>query len=234
MRDNAAGSGDVGGGIGVFGRLKLDQTKVTGNEASAGGGIFVYAEIGMDPPGVATLRRALVAKNDSGQAGGGILIAPGSALTLSQSTIDRNEASGPGGGIHVDRASLVINSSTVSRNESGQHGGGISGAGDPGAPLSLKVTNSTISGNVATDEGGGISAGAIGEKRIVSSTITDNEADRGGGIQGPFVTTNLPVELKGTIVAGNTALSANPTNGPDCLFFERRIWKEPRTQPDRL
>ena len=38
----------------------------------------------------------------------------------------------------------------------------------------------------------------------MSSTITDNQADRGGGIQGPFVTTNLPVELKGTIVAGNT------------------------------
>ena len=83
-------------------------------------------------------------------------------------------------------------------------------------------------------KGVGSAAGAIGVKRIVSSTITDNEADRGGGIQGPFVTTNLPVELKGTIVAGNTALSANPTNGPDCLFFGERIGREPRAQPDRL
>ena len=218
VRDNA--SPGVGGGIGVFGRVELNRTKVMGNEADTGGGIFVHSGIDTDPAGVATLRGSRVGQNDAvGNAGGGIFIAPDSRLTLAQSTIDRNDAGGPGGGIHIDRGSLVVNSTTVSRNESAQHGGGISGAGDPGNPLSMRVTNSTISGNTAVDEGGGISAGAIGEKRIVSSTITDNEADRGGGIQGPFVTTNLPVELKGTIVAGNTALSANPTNGPDCLFL---------------
>jgi len=83
----------------------------------------------------------------------------------------------------------------------------------------MRITNSTISGNVAATEGGGVSAGSFGVKRFVNSTITANEAERGGGILGPFVTTNLPVELKGTIVAGNTARSPNPTNGPDCLFL---------------
>ena len=219
IRDNVVPPGKVGGGLGVFGRAELDRTRVAGNEAGFGGGVYVFTEFAPDPAGVAILRRSRVSRNDAVSWGGGIATASGSKLTLSQSTIDRNDAGGPGGGIHIDRGTLVVTSTTVARNESGQYGGGISGVGDPGAPLSLRVTNSTISGNVATDEGGGISAGAIGVKQIVSSTITDNEADRGGGIQGPFVTTNLPVKLKGTIVAGNTALSANPVNGPDCLFF---------------
>jgi hypothetical protein len=219
IRDNAVGPSKVGGGLGVFGRAELDRTKVIGNEAGVGGGIFVYADFAPHPAGVVILRRSRVSQNDSAGSGGGISTASHSRLALSQSTIDRNDAVGPGGGVFIDRGTLVVNSTTVARNESGQQGGGIAAVSDPGDPLSMRVTNSTISGNVAADVGGGIGAGAFGEKRIVSSTITDNEADRGGGIQGPFVTTNMPVELKGTIVAGNTALSANPTNGPDCLFL---------------
>jgi CSLREA domain-containing protein len=219
IRDNVVGPSKVGGGLGVFGRAELDRTKVIGNEAGVGGGIFVHTDFAPHPAGIAILRRSRVSQNDAAGSGGGISTASDSRLTLSQSTIDRNDSVGPGGGVYVDRGSLAVNSTTIARNETGQIGGGISGAGEPGDPLSMRITNSTISGNVAADEGGGIGAGSIGVKRIVSSTITDNEADRGGGIQGPFVTTNLPVELKGTIVAGNTALSANPTNGPDCLFL---------------
>jgi large repetitive protein len=219
IRGNAVPPGKVGGGMGVFGRAKLDRTKVTGNESELGGGIFVYTEFAPDPPGVAILRRSRVSQNDALLWGGGIATGSGSRLTLSQSTIDRNDAGGPGGGIHIDRGSLVVNATTIAGNEAGQEGGGISGAGDPSAPISMRVTNSTISGNVAGAEGGGISAGAFGVKRFVNSTITDNEAERGGGILGPFVTTNLPVELKGAIVARNRARSPNPTNGPDCLFL---------------
>ena len=219
IRDNVVPAGKVGGGLGVFGRAELDRTTVAGNEAGLGGGVFVFTEFAPDPAGVAILRRSRVSRNDAVSWGGGIATAPDSRLTLSQSAVDRNDAGGPGGGIFVDRGSLAVTSSTISRNDAGQSGGGISGAGDASNPISMRVTNSTVSGNSAVDEGGGIGAGTIGEKRIVSSTITNNEADRGGGIQGPFVTTNLPVELKGTIVAGNTALSPSPVNGPDCLFL---------------
>lgn len=220
IRGNAVGPTKVGGGLGVFGRAELEQTKVIGNEAGSGGGIFVFHAFAPHPAGIAILRRSRVSQNDAAAgSGGGISTAADSRLTLSRSTIDRNDAVGPGGGVYIDRGTLLVNSTTIARNESGQIGGGISGAGEPGEPLSMRITNSTISGNVAADEGGGIGAGSIGVKRIVSSTITDNEADRGGGIQGPFVTTNLPVELKGTIVAGNTALNPGPVTGPDCLFL---------------
>jgi CSLREA domain-containing protein len=219
IRENAVPSGRVGGGLGVFGRAELDRTRVTGNEAELGGGVFVYTDFAPDPAGVAILKRSRISQNDAFLRGGGIATGADSRLTLSQSTVDRNDAVGSGGGIHIDRGSLVVNATTLAGNEAGQEGGGISGAGDPSAPISMRVTNSTITGNVAGAEGGGISAGTFGQKKIVSSTITDNEAERGGGILGPFVTTNLPVELKGTIVAGNTARSPNPTNGPDCLFL---------------
>ena len=104
VRDNTAAPGDVGGGIGVFGRVELDRTKVTGNEAGSA------EESSSTPSSVRTrlespiLRRALVARNDSALSGGGISIAPGSRLTVSESTIERNDAGGRGGGIHVDRA----------------------------------------------------------------------------------------------------------------------------------
>ncbi|MDX6586768.1 MAG: hypothetical protein QOI31_1241 [Solirubrobacterales bacterium] len=226
VRDNAVPFGKVGGGLGVFGRVVLNGSKVTGNDAHSGGGIWVYADIAPDPAGVATLRRTLVAKNDSALSGGGIGSSRGSRLTLSESTIERNDAGGSGGGISIDRGTLIVKASTITGNDSFQNGGGIALSSDPSDPVTMRIENTTVSGNVAdkdggggsNSEGGGISAASFGEKRIVSSTITANRANRGGGIAGPFVSTNLPVELRGTIVARNTALNPGPVNGPDCLL----------------
>ena len=116
---------------------------------------------------------------------------------------------GSSSGVHVDR--IIVGKRHDSRRNDRADFSRIFASDQC---LSMRVTNSTISGNTAVDEGGGIAAGAFGEKRIVSSTITGNDADRGGGIQGPFVATNLPVELKGTIVAGDARSAPTRRTGP--------------------
>ncbi len=175
VRDNTTAPGDVGGGIGIFGRAELNRTKVIGNEAGSAGGIRVHAEVGPDPAGVAILRRALVARNDSALSGGGISTGPGSRLTVSESTIERNDTGGRGGGIHVDRATLVLNASTIAFNDADQNGGGISLSSDPSDPVTMRITNSTVSGNVADKDGGG---GSDSEGGGISAGLVRREADR--------------------------------------------------------
>jgi hypothetical protein len=66
------------------------------------------------------------------------------------------------------------------------------------------VVNSTISGNSATGDdsvGGGIYGSDI---IVISSTVTGNSAERGGGLAYDFGT----IEVEDSIVAGNEA--ANP------------------------
>ena len=215
VRENFADS--VGGGISAFGRIELAGTKVTANDGVVGGGIRLA-------PGVrADLTRARVAGNESVLTGGGVAVDTGSRLDVTASTIERNEAGTSGGGISLFNGELTMRSSTLALNRADAEGGGLASAGAPANPISLLIVNSTVSGNIAdadgsggAGEGGGLAVGAIGSKRIVSSTITRNRATRGGGFQGPFVTGNQPVRLKGTIVAGNTATIVGGT-GPDCL-----------------
>lgn len=220
IQDNDVAPDQVGGGISTYGDIELDGTKVIGNDAGQGGGILLGSGTS------AKLKRARVERNEATSFGGGIEVGPGAQLTVSESAISRNTSGASGGGIDVFQGAVKVTASTVSKNEANGGGGGIATGGSMANPSALEITNSTISGNTAdADEtsggsGGGVSAGSFGSKEIISSTITDNSADVGGGIAGPFISGLQPVQLKGTIVAGNTALNASPGNGHDCRFVE--------------
>lgn len=209
-----------GGGVHVFGEAVFEGTKLIRNEAGFGGGIAVL------PEAIARLRRATLDRNQATVFAGGINVQTDALLQASRTTISRNTTAGAGGGIRVDRGTVRLVASTLAGNRTDEAGGGLSMGSDPSFPASVRIVNSTISGNVAdadgdggAGEGGGLSLASFGSKVVISSTITRNRATRGGGILGPFVTGLGPVELKGTIVAGNTATLANPVNGPDCLFL---------------
>ncbi|WP_447969294.1 discoidin domain-containing protein [Nitrospira sp. M1] len=125
--------------------------------------------------------------------GGGIFIAEGSTLELTDSIVKDNETSAPGGGIAND-GSLYLSRSTVRDNKipndstvetpPSAGGGGTqhSGAGIMnflGADLTIE--NSTITGNFTTRGGGIRNAG--GTMEIHNSTISGNTARiRGGGL----------------------------------------------------
>lgn len=130
---------------------------------------------------------------------------------VKNSTISGNS---PGGGVLAEYYSSVeITKSTISGNSAEAQGrrpatgGGIDAYYEAGA----SVTNSTVSGNSA--EGPGSTGGGIfGSVRVVSSTVTDNSAERGGGIfSAPDCCGTNGVSVENSIVAGNHA-----TSGADC------------------
>jgi hypothetical protein len=119
--------------------------------------------------------------NSAGEAldGGGImsgtLFKTPANVTLINSTISGNSASGAGGGIAGGYWGVTIVNSTISGNSAGDSGGGI-------AASFLTIMNSTISGNSAVNSGGGIAAGGPIMVTIANSTISGNSAASGGGI----------------------------------------------------
>jgi hypothetical protein len=135
--------------------------------------------------------------------GGGIFNA--GALTLSNSTVSGNSATGVGGIFNA--GTLTVRNSTLSGNRAtdGSAGGIFNDA-------TLTVTNSTLSGNRATGVGGIVHGGGIyndgGTLTLSGSTLSHNSATVGGGIDNIGGT----VTLATTILAGNTA----SRSGPDC------------------
>lgn len=121
--NNAAGSStQQGGGIYVyeFATLNLIDSEVSGNTATnGGGGISVRVQ------STANITRSTIRGNtltNPGAAGGGV--DAGGVLSLVNSTISGNTASGGGGGLSVGGGGTAqISFSTIARNTSGASGG---------------------------------------------------------------------------------------------------------------
>ncbi|MBW2253688.1 MAG: hypothetical protein JRI25_03725 [Deltaproteobacteria bacterium] len=111
--------------------------------------------------------------------GGAVYLLDGS-LTLDNSTIDGNTATGSGGGICIWEGSLTVDGATLSNNTASLAGGAV--YMNDG---SVTVQNtSTLSGNHAAG-GSGWGGGAIaiiqGSISVNASTLTDNHADAKDG-----------------------------------------------------
>jgi len=124
-----------------------------------------------------------------------------SRLTISNSMIAGNTAGGSGGGVASINSIVSIESTTISNNE-GDFGGGLAHSGN-----AIQIRNSTVSGNRGRLSGGGLSLNRLSYIEISNSTITNNYAQEGGGIE--FVrNTNRSPKIVNTIVAGNDAIIA--------------------------
>ena len=174
-----------------------------------GGGIDrVFQVLG---PATASFDRLTITGGANGGAGGGIETSgAGGGSTVTRSTITGN-SSGTGGGLDVvGNMTLAVIDTTVAGNVAPGvmgEGGGINA--ETGAVLN--VINSTISGNSATADGGAIHVIGLTKPtvNVLSSTITANTAANGGGT---FPEAGNTVNLKGSILAGNTGT----VSGPDC------------------
>lgn len=123
LRSGQAHPADVGGG-GFFseGTVRLEDSVVEGNVAASGRGGGIYVAGGM-----LTLLRTTVRDNTAGEEGGGISVAAGATLRLEQATIAANTAPG-GGGIASD-GTLSIENTIVEDNTATGPGGGIESRG---------------------------------------------------------------------------------------------------------
>ena len=159
----------------------------------AGGGIRVESGAAL------TLVDSQVLNNGAADGGG---IHNAGTLTLTNSTVNGNSATGQGGGVY-NVGTLTVAGSTVSQNasEGFDGGGGIytfgtlsvigsvlaentavyGGAIGTAGAGSVTVTSSEIRGNTVTDWGGGIFTNG-GSLAVVKSAIHGNSASVGGGV----------------------------------------------------
>lgn len=146
------GSDVIGGGGAIFNaeNLTVASSHITGNSA----------------PNV------LDGSYETRLAGGGIQSR--GSLSIVESTISGNSATGSGGGIDAGGQLLVLGS-TISNNSAAYSGGAIATNGY----ATLAIADSTISGNQAGGSGGGLALEGI--TNIHQSTISGNAAQHGGG-----------------------------------------------------
>jgi CSLREA domain-containing protein len=160
--------------------LEVVGVSLAGGRASEGGGA-------VRNKGALSLTRTRILDSSAVGAnatGGGIWsVGAGSSLSIIESTLSNNTASGPGGGIAVGEELVMVNS-TVSGNASGDLGGGLYVLKNTDAA----ITQSTITANSAPT-GGGIY-----------------------GVSDPFIST-ARAHLAGSIVARNSGASDPDCSG---------------------
>jgi hypothetical protein len=111
---------------------------------------------------------------------GGALIKAGPGTLILDSVVVKDNTSDQGGGLFYGNGFTSIRNSTFSGNKAD------SGAAIIGSQVSVtdhgeaELINSTVDDNHATMNGGGIELDVSGHMRILSSTITRNEADSDG------------------------------------------------------
>ena len=174
---------------------------ITGGWANGGGGIYVRegGELTVEGGTISGNRAEKDADGNWGDGGG---IDNWGTLTISGGTISGNEAEN-GGGINNEKTgTLTMTGGTISSNKA-EDGGGICNEGTG------QITGVTVSGNTASDDGGGIYAWATasGSMVLTDVTITNNQAQTGGGIAlWKPESQNCTVELRGAcIITSNTA-----------------------------
>jgi hypothetical protein len=181
--------------------LTVSDAVITGNSA-IGRGAGIYSS----GPSL-TVERSTVSGNiqTGGNAGGGIFAYY--ELTLTDSTISGNTAGVEGGGVYVGLSYSfggtdhhsgphLIENSTIVGNTAGGNGGGVNFCGSPFEADRLTIESSTISGNDA--------AGTAGAGGAYGGGVANY---CGAGYSGAI--------LQNTIVAGNTAATADPDVNAD-------------------
>ncbi|WP_319419914.1 choice-of-anchor Q domain-containing protein [Pleurocapsa sp. FMAR1] len=173
---------DINNNLDKFADVTIDNLTITGGNAGNqnGGGILNTEKL--------TINNSIITDNSTNGVGGGISSDLGytddknSATVINNSVISNNSA-GEGAGIYHDAGitvndypfSLFLNATSVTSKSTDGSGGGIDN--NYGR---IKIDDSTIDQNTAVGRGGGIISSSKVE--AVDSTISNNRADSGGGI----------------------------------------------------
>ena len=192
-----------GGGIFNAGTLSVSNCMVSANDAGDGGGVPSTGG-GIFNAGALSVSNCTVSANAAAD-GGGISNAYDATLTISNSTIAGNEATGNGaisadgeGGGILNGGTMTVSDSTIAGNI-GYGGFEARGIGGILNYATLTISNSTIYGNTA---GSAYGVGGIsnpGTLTVSNSTITGNSGSFGAcGIAGGGT-----LNMRNSIVAAN-------------------------------
>lgn len=176
--------------------LTIDGTNAPGLVISGSVSATVFT---VNNPATAVTFHRLTIRNGSGTNGGGIQILSTGKVTVSESNIELNQATGQGGGIHaVMGGRLDVKGCFIARNTSGSQGGGIYAGG------AATLTNTTVSanGNPLSAIGGGGGLFSAGNLTVTHCTFFNNAAGPAGNgsyIDGIFASS--PFHLINSIIA---------------------------------
>lgn len=145
-----------------------------------------------------TVDNSVIHSNTATGRGGGIFCGPGD-LTINNSTITGNNTTGSfgnGGGVFANRATIT-NSTLTDNQTSGNnaHGGGLYGV------RQVEFTDSTISGNQTLSNGVHGGGFHVYSAKLSNTTVTENRAaGSGGGFLAAYA-----AELKDSTITDNVA-----------------------------
>jgi predicted outer membrane repeat protein len=150
--------------------------------------------------------------------GGGLQMFGPGTLVLESIVVKDNSSTGAGG-LFYNNGFTSIRNSTFSGNHSENEGGAILGSQfTPGTHGEAELINSTIDDNSAVGFGGGVYLANEAHLRILSSTITRNEADSDGNGAGDGGGLNHNADDPGAsdeFQVANTLLAGNFTGDDD-------------------
>jgi CSLREA domain-containing protein len=186
----------------------IENSIISGNEATNGGGIRTSADSGFYSASV-SIEESTISDNQATGDGGGVS-SVGNAH-IQGSTISGNHAQG-GGGINMSHSFVsTIQQSTISHNYSEQ-GAGVLATSD--GRSGLGISRSTIAGN----NFGGVSAGSDAYVGISSSVVADNSA-------GPSL------DVAGEHFGAGFSLIERPGGGPISASGPNIIGRDPQLAP---
>ena len=206
-------SGTSGGGIRFApttgSSLSVSGVTLQGNAATGNGGAIASADAGNDVLITgSTIGRDAEGNgngNSAGNHGGGLFVA--GPLTLSDSHLGANAATGDGGGLHLNNPtgeSSAISRVNFDANTATGDGGGLWIDNDAGRS-SLQLSDSGFADGTAANGGGiYVSSGSFGAVRV---TLANNSATVNGGAV--FLADGAPdggIALDNCTISGNSAV----------------------------
>jgi hypothetical protein len=224
---NHAGGTGEGGGVQVRAGayLMLGNCQVTQNIADRGAGVSINSPGA--PASVIMISQITQnwANGPTNSAGGGVLVAPGSAVIINASIITNNTSS-EGGGVFADvNSQLTVNDSNISNNTANftltpqktvinGGGGGIAAAG------MFNISGSTINSNMAEGPEGGGGLHLVlhsGASHVISNSMVArndllHDVDPGLGV-GAGVVVNNAEPVQQTITLSSDYIVENLDSG---------------------
>ncbi len=214
----------------VPGAILTDLTLTGGDlrKEVHGGGILIEDHALLIQDAIVRGNRHTMKTNTFGL-GGGIAANPGSALTLINTTVVRNEARGDfstasaaGGGIFLHfEAEATITDSRIIKNRATTNGFSDTEGGGLYLQGPTTMSGTTIAKNRA-DVGGGMAMNSVTGLQSTSTTISENRARQGGAVamdSSPLA----PVEFTNSTISGNELFESEDPGTGAAFFVERGL-----------
>lgn len=203
---NGVGALNTGRGGAIYNAgavLVLRQVIITGNTAPNGGGLNNASTASPSLPGNLTIENSIVSNNSATGSGGGMQNFSTSTVTITNSTFSGNVSNGStgGGGGQFNGGVRITNSTFAGNSAPSGSGGGMQSNGT----LGTFITNSTFSGNSSLNNGGGIHRGTTNVNFFIRNSIV--AGNNGTAASPDFTNSAAGNQSQGNNIIGNTGTS---------------------------